>query len=1037
MVGFVLAASVGAATGQEAGGAAAEAAKATALTPAAETTKAEEKAAAQTTDKATVGDAKQAGDKAAESKGGVSAVTAAGGPPPATKDGAPPSGKAAAPAASTGLSPLIIAAIVVAILVLPVLAGNYLARQWKMPDHGWKFALTLGVLAASIVIVITGEFRFGPDLAGGITLIYELADTEGKEVPMDALINALKTRVDPTGTREVTIRSHGSAVEIIIPKTGQDALTFVKRRITDLGQLEFRITADPRRSEIKNIIAQANLLTPGQKDVMIAGEKVAEWVPYEVKEFGQVDQPDNRLIKRLAGDVPEALVLIEPWNVTGDYLTSSVKGTDERGGWAVHFSFNSRGAALFRRLTGDNLPNTATGVYRYLGIILDKRLISAPSINSVISDRGTISGGSMDENEVEYIVGILNAGRLPATLNKTPISEEVISPTLGAETIAKGEDAIVVSMIAVFLFLLVFYRYLGVIACLTLILNLLMVVSLMVLIKAAFTLPGLAGLALTVGMSVDANVLVFERIREELRGGAALRMAIRNGFGRAMSAIIDTNVTTVIAGLVLYTFATDQVKGFAVTLVLGIVTSMFSAVFFARVVFDVAERRGWLKNVRMMHLFTDPDIDFLKMRYWAIGASLLVIAVGMIAVYFRGDRLFDVDFTGGSSVAFTLREPMELPEVRTALNKPPLSERNLVVVERGTTHTQFSLDTSEQDVDLVKRLIEKEIGEKLKKYSVEIQSVTPVSQVDFKGVEAKLAVNADQKEYDDSDGIAHDALADRLRKLLDDANLSGTRPILSSDLYQTGSAARYKEWSVRLPDVDEPTAQKLLGELEKQLEAESLFPHANTIGDRISAAMQTQAGVAILLSLISVLIYLRWRFLNVTYGLAAAIAVVHDVIVTVGFLALSAYIVAVVPGLAKLLQIDSFQINLTVLAALLTIMGYQINDTIVTFDRLREVKGKSPRLTAEMVNKSVNQTLSRTLLTTVTVFMVVLILYLFGGEGIHGFAFSFLVGIIAGTYSTIFIAAPILLWLSGSSSSLAEKEGDMPAVNRPASALSR
>jgi SecD/SecF fusion protein len=183
---------------------------------------------------------------------------------------------------------------------------------------------------------------------------------------------------------------------------------------------------------------------------------------------------------------------------------------------------------------------------------------------------------------------------------------------------------------------------------------------------------------------------------------------------------------------------------------------------------------------------------------------------------------------------------------------------------------------------------------------------------------------------------------------------------------------------------------------------------------------------------VSVLIYLRLRFLNVTYGLAAAIAVVHDVIVTVGFLALSAYLVAAVPGLASLLQIDAFQINLTVLAALLTIMGYQINDTIVTFDRLREVKGKSPKLTAEMVNKSVNQTLGRTLLTTVTVFMVVVILYLFGGEGIHGFAFSFLIGIIAGTYSTIYIAAPVLLWLTGSSSSTAAKDRATTTVERSA-----
>jgi SecD/SecF fusion protein len=279
---------------------------------------------------------------------------------------------------------------------------------------------------------------------------------------------------------------------------------------------------------------------------------------------------------------------MDPHNVTGDFLTSATKGLDERGGPAVHFAFDRAGAFRFGQLTNENKPNPATpDVYRHLGIILDKRLLSAPRIITKITDRGMISGGSMTEREVEHIIEVLNAGSLPAALNKTPISQEVISPTLGAETIESGKIAIGVSFIAVMAFMLFYYRFAGVVACLALGFNLLLVLSLMVLIKAAFTLPGLAGLVLTIGMSVDANVLIYERIREELQNGAALRMAVRNGFSRAMSAIIDSNVTTILTGIVLFYIGTDQVKGFAVTLILGILTSILIDIFFSRLLFLV------------------------------------------------------------------------------------------------------------------------------------------------------------------------------------------------------------------------------------------------------------------------------------------------------------------------------------------------------------------------------------------------------------------------------------------------------------------
>ncbi len=942
-----------------------------------------------------------------------------------------------------GWSPWVLGLTLLALFVLPIIAGNYLARVWKMPDHGWKMSLVIGMLAGSILICLFGQFKFGPDLAGGITLIYELAEAPtatnqarqpagsqansgqiksgAREFRMSDLISALKKRIDPTSTKEIAIRGYGpTAIEIIYPQVGQDEMEFVKQKITKIGQLEFRITADPTIPKDRAIIELAKRTPPNEEDVMQGDTRVAAWVPYDVKTFGAVDHEDN-MVKRMAGDTPEALVLIDPFNVTGEYLTQAKKGVDDHGAPAVHFSFNQQGASRFEKLTGQNKPNPATpDVYRHLGIILDKTLLSAPRIQSTISSEGMISGGSMTDKEVDVTVEVLNAGSLPAALNKTPISEEIISPTLGGVTVQQGKWAITASLIGVVVFMMIYYRFAGIVACLALTLNLLMVLALMVLIKAAFTLPGLAGLALTVGMSVDANVLIYERIREELEHGAALRMAIRNGFGRAMSAIVDSNLTTIISGIVLFYIGTDQVKGFAVTLVLGILTSMFTAIFFARLVFDVAERRGWIKHLRMMHVFSKPNFDFLSIRWIALGTSCALIAIGMVAVYFRGSQLLDIDFTGGSSVAFTLKQPMSLGQVRNALAQTDLGDKNLLVVERGTAQTAYTLDTSEQSVDAVKAVIGKEFGNKLKKYSFEYRDLKPIKEGEFTGVEAKLLINSGPG-YEDEGGVTHDALRDQIVAVLNQTAHSGIQPKLTNPNYRQGSNARFKEWTVQIAGVNEDAAHSMLDHLQATMQSTALFPLASKIGGRVSTNMQIKAVEAIGVSLVAMVIYLWLRFSKPAYGIAAGVALIHDVLVTIGMLALSAYIVDAIPTVASALKIDSFQINLTIVAALLTIIGYSVNDTIVTFDRLREIKGKSPNLTAKMVNDSVNQTLSRTILTVFTVFIVVVILYIFGGEGLHSFAFAFLVGIITGTYSSVYIAAPVVLWLSGVSAAPAKQ----------------
>ncbi|MEO1496870.1 MAG: protein translocase subunit SecD [Planctomycetota bacterium] len=909
-----------------------------------------------------------------------------------------------------------------AALILPIFLGNRIAKSIRMPDYAWKIASILLAFALAGVIVATGEFKGGPDLSGGITLVYEVAeppedDPEARRsVDMEELIGAIQKRVDPTGAKEVSIRNYGGALEIIIPKASGDDLEFIKKRITDLGQLEFRIVADARRSEDSRTIERALELGPSEKLLVEDADVLAEWVPYSEEEF---PEDDGRLVRRVAGSRQEALVLRDRYDVTGEYLENTAMIYNEVGRPEVLFKFNSSGAKRFGRLTGDNLPNEATGAFRMLGILLDKELVSAPRINDRITDTGTISGASMGEQEVKGTVDILNAGSLPAALNKTPISEETISPTLGATTIEKGRFAIGVSLIAVLVFILLYYRFAGVVACLALAGTLLLVLAAMVQLQAAFTLPGLAGIVLTVGMSVDANVLIFERIREELKKGAGLRMAIRNGFSRATTTIIDANVTTLIAGIVLYFVGTGPIKGFGVTLILGILMSMFTAIFCSRVIFEIFERKGWLRGLAFASAISNTSIDFIGKRGVAAVASAAVIALGLFGVYSRGENLLNVDFTGGSSVTMVLREDASAPidEVRDTLLDTELAEKNLLVVELGETadrsaNTRYTINSSLEDVEAAEAILADAFGDKLQKYSVSVGEPEAFSEPGgFTGTDIPLTFN-DAPGFSDTDGVAYDAALDRIKEVLAAKGEAGEAPQLRNPDYTPGSNQRFRDWTLRL-GLEEAEALAVAEGLKEKLAAEPVFPLANKIGGRVAGDMQVKAVNAIIVSLLCIVGYLWFRFQNVSFGLAAVVALVHDVLVTLGAIALSAFVVSGLPPLASALQIDAFQLSLPMIAAFITIIGYSLNDTIVVFDRIREVRGKSPNLTAQMVNKSVNQTLARTLLTSLTTLIVVAILYFAGGSGIHGFAFALVIGVLVGTYSSIFVASPALLWMLG------------------------
>ena len=1042
-------------------------------------------------------------------------------------------GKAApsVPTEDTSAIPgLIVLSMVIAVFVIPIVIGGYLAKLWRMPEHGWKFAMAIGSIMAAALVLYQGELKYGPDLSGGITLIYELQNTSAAATADDTsqrvqsgqsvseksqlvrqLISALGERIDPSGTKEVSIREYGpDQIEIIIPKASQEELDFIERRIYTAGALEFRITAAPGFSENTEIIELAKALPLSMNEVMMGDHKVAEWMPYKMEEFGPADQPDGRVVKRMAGKEPQALILMnDGLDVTGSYLQQSSSGFDETGQPQVNFVFNDLGAFRFGQLTSEHLPNPSGQKYS-LGIILDKKLLTAPSINSKITSQGRITGNNSKE-EVDFIVGILNAGSLPASLNKEPISRATISPTLGAETVERGKIAIAFCLLISIGFMIFYYRFAGLVACVALCTNLLLTLGVMVLFHAAFTLPGLAGLVLSVGMSVDANVLIFERIREERARGAALRMAVRNGYDRAFVTIIDSNMCNLITAVVIYRIAPDNVKGFGVTLIIGIVMSMFAAVFLTRIIFDVAERIGKIKDLKMSQVIGETHFDFMGKRHLAIGASWLLIAIGIFAVFQRGNDLLNIDFTGGSSVTMILKDQdkMTFSEVMDVLTETNLKDKNLSLVEVGEDGTRFTVSSIEEDVEAVQKILQDKFGDKLQTYQVEATNVGPVNEqtisipsrrqvsarlVNFQteetveedvekasdaptgetpaadeGATTEEAVAVEEIETDevaptetisaeetpksevpaatdvdffaggtkaqllfgdqgDADGgVNFETAENMLREALEASGRGSARFELSNPDFTKGSARRFNTWDVKLA-VSPAEAAGVFSQLESATNSEPIFPLANKIGGRVADDLRTKAIASVIVSFIGIIAYIWFRFHGWIYGVAAVIAIIHDVLITIGMIAMSSWLVQSIPGLAQALLIEKFQISLPVVASLLTIIGYSLNDTIVVFDRIREVKGKSPRLTGDMINLSVNQTLSRTLLTSLTTIFSVLVLYIMGGEGIHGFTFALVIGIVVGTYSSIFIASPILLWLTHSEQSSGAKAATSSAA---------
>ena len=920
--------------------------------------------------------------------------------------------------------------LTLAVVLVPTFLAWLATRQLKATGLWGRLSIVLVALSAGLVVTALGwPPRMGIDLKGGVILVYEIdADKQPDGgVSMDKLVAAVSRRVNPGGQKEVTVRQYGlNQLEVIVPEVDQAEVEFIKRIVSSAGVLEFRIVANPQDPRHKDLIEKA---TSSSGSLVASGERsVGRWIELDTQKINPAG--DTTLVIRETGDgTPEVLVALDRFDVTGDFLSRASGGYDQNLQPCVNFSFNSQGAALFGTLTSQNLPDPANRLLSRLGIVLDGVLLSAPTIRSTISSDGQITG-SFKQADVEFLVGVLNAGSLPAALYSEPISEQKISPQLGADTIRSGAQAMLLATIVVLTFMLMYYRFSGLVADLAVVLNIILVVALMISIKAAFTLAGLAGLVLSVGMAVDANVLIYERMREELDRGASVRMAIRNGFQRAFSTIVDSNLTTLITGIVLFSIGTDQLKGFAVTLILGLSLNLFTAVFCSRVIFDIAEQKRLLKKLSMARLFGKTNYAFVRWVRPAVIVSLLFISVGLVAVWQRGRGIFDIDFTGGTSVqvAFKDDQGLDISSVREAVSGLPDVAVSSVTVGDVAPNLRYKIDSSERSSEVVEETLRSVFPGRLATYSMGFGEI--VSTASKASDEAKSGENSEGEADSDADADASKrpqsleslstaveldfpqkinqiTLQETIEQAFKKAGHEGVAFELTSPVMQTRTKP-YRTWSLSTVLAPEAT-REVLEQVAGQLASTPIYLSANRIGGKVAGNTKVTAVYALLASLVMIVAYVWLRFQNVAFGLAAVVALLHDVLVTIACIALSVF---VAPYLGWAL-VDDFKISLDVVAALLTIVGFSINDTIVIFDRMREIRGKSSSVSEEMVDRAINQTLSRTILTSGTALLAAIILYCLGGQGIHAFAFAILVGIISGTYSTIVIASPIVLWLQG------------------------
>ena len=581
--------------------------------------------------------------------------------------------------------------------------------------------------------------------------------------------------------------------------------------------------------------------------------------------------------------------------LTGEFIADARQDYDQSGRPEITMSMNAAGSKRWQRLTGDNIG-------RQVAIVLDDYVYSAPVVQSEISGGNSSISGSFEIEEAQDLANILKAGKMPAPTRI--VEEAVVGPSLGQEAINQGLISTLAGLGLVVLFMIIYYSRGGFIADIALVFNVFFILGILAQFGAALTLPGIAGIVLTMGMSVDANVLIFERIKEEMAAGLNIKEAIKKGYDKAFSSIFDANVTSLLAGAILYFFGSGPVKGFAITLMIGIATSFFTAVFLSRILVEwmVSEKNASIKSFSTAlskNWFKDTKFDVFKYRKAAYIGSIAFILFGAVAIFMKGGLNLGVDFSGGRSYVVDFDTAVPASDVRTAL-----------------------LDNFQD-----------------------------------KGTEVKTF-----------------GAATRLK-------------VTTSYLIENEST-----------EADETVQAALMAGLQDFQAQNPIIQSSSKVGATMADDIQSQSLIAVLLAFAGIFLYVAVRFNRWQYSLGGVVALIHDALFII-----AAFAIAHLFGL-------SYEIDQVFIASILTVIGYSINDTVVIFDRIREYTHENPRSKfRDIVNPALNSTFTRTVITSMTSLLVVVVLYIFGGETLRGFSFAMIVGILTGTYSTLFIATPLVV----------------------------
>ncbi|MGO8674580.1 MAG: protein translocase subunit SecD [Limisphaerales bacterium] len=698
-----------------------------------------------------------------------------------------------------------------------------------------------------------GRIRLGLDLQGGTSFLVRmdtsaLTNVSDSGAALSQAVEVLRRRVDRFGVAEPLIQPQGKN-EILVQLPGlsaasqQDAIDSIKRA----AYLEFRMV----HPDSKELLPQG-IVPPG----------------YEIMKLKEKEQGRMVTVSLLVKKRPE---------LTGSSISRAMAQRDHMGQPDIEFELNAKGAEIFGQVTRENVGHQ-------LAIVLDGEIRSAPVIRGPIETGSGEITGQFDMQEAVDLANVLeNPLRAPLLLE----ASSQVDPTMGTDAIHSGIRASIFSIVAVSAFMLCYYLIAGMVANVALVANIIILLGVMCSVGTTLTLPGIAGVVLTAGMAVDANVLIYERIREEQGKGKSLRGAIAAGYSRAFSTIFDSHVTTLISSVILIFMGTGSIKGFGVALTIGVAASLFTSLVVTRIIFDWMVDHNWLKSIKMFHLIPSTmKLDFMKLAKPAFITSWVIITIGVAYGFYRGKSTFGRDFIGGDTVTCYFKKKIEPAQIRSALEAAGIKDPRI----------QY----------------QKELG--------------------------------------------------------------------------TGTEA------LRLDTLADPN-NVVMKTLEQVAPGNFTLRGSERVGASVGSDITHSAIIASLLSLFGILVYVAFRY-EFSFAVGAVLAVIHDVLMTIGLYCLSGR-----------------QFNATTVAAVLTIIGFSTNDTIVIFDRIRESLKLGIRGTfKEVMNLSLNQTLSRTIITSGTVFLATFSLFIFGGGEINDFAFTFLIGIITGTYSSIYIASALVLW---------------------------